>query len=191
VSDFDRTENILAEEDDCSTSSSDIDDDDDTYDKYDEQGLLVEFKKLLSKYMKLQKRHGDFLCSHKELIDSSALLESAHEVMITKVKDFKPHTYTCVSPSIDLSCANFCCSQAKSSCDDYVLVENYDSFIANENDEVKRENEMLKMKLSQLKGKGHEQSSQDNRDHMVKKIENGSIVTCAKLPQINLKTSYQ
>jgi hypothetical protein len=55
----------------------------------------------------------------------------------------------------------------------------------------KRENEMLNMELSQLKGKGHVQPSQDNRDHMVKKLEMGSTATCAKLPQINLKTSYQ
>jgi hypothetical protein len=50
---------------------------------------------------------------------------------------------------------------------------------------------MIKMELSQLKGKGHVQPSQDNCDHMVKKFEKGSIVTCAKLSQINLKTSYQ
>jgi hypothetical protein len=50
---------------------------------------------------------------------------------------------------------------------------------------------MLKMKLSQLKGKGHVQPSQDNCDHIVKKLEKGSTVTCAKLPQINLKISYQ
>jgi hypothetical protein len=53
VSGFGRTENILTEEDDCSTSSSDIDDDDDTDDGYDEQELLVEFKKFISKHMKL------------------------------------------------------------------------------------------------------------------------------------------
>jgi hypothetical protein len=35
------------------------------------------------------------------------------------------------------------------------------------------------------------QPSQDNRDHMLKKIEKGSTVTCTMLPQINLKTSYQ
>jgi hypothetical protein len=35
------------------------------------------------------------------------------------------------------------------------------------------------------------QQSQDNHDHMVKKLEKGSTVTCAKLPQIKLKTSYQ
>jgi hypothetical protein len=63
--------------------------------------------------------------------------------------------------------------------------------ITSENDELKRENEILKMELSQLKGKGHMQPSQDNHDHMLKKLEKGSIITCAKLPQINFKTSYQ
>jgi hypothetical protein len=151
----------------------------------------VEFRKLRHKHMKLQKMHQDLLCSHKELIDSYALLESTHEVIVTKVKDFKPHTCICAPPSIDLSCANSCCSQAKPSCDEHVLVETYDNFIASENDELKRENEMLKMELSRLKGKCHVQSSQDNRNHMVKKLEKGSTVICAKLPQINLKTSYQ
>jgi hypothetical protein len=113
----------LAEEDDCSTLSSDVDnDEDDTDDEYDEQELLVEFKKLISKHMKLQKRHGGLLYSHKELIDSYALLESAHEVMVTKVKDSQSHTYTCAQLSIDLSCTNSYCSQAKSSCDEHVLV---------------------------------------------------------------------
>jgi hypothetical protein len=144
----------------------------------------VEFKKHISKHMKLQKRHGDLLCSHKELMDSS----SAHKV--TMVKDSQPHTCTCAQPSIDLSCANSCCSQAKPSCDEHVHVENCDSLIASEKDELKRENEKLKMELSRLKGKGHVQPSQDNRDHMVNKLK-GSTVTCAKLPQINLKTSSQ
>jgi hypothetical protein len=120
-----------------------------------------------------------------------ALLESAQEVMVTTVKDSQPHTCTCVQHSIDLSCANSYCSQAKPSCDEHVLVETCESLIASENDELKRENEMLKMKLSRLKGKGHMQPSQDNRDHMVKKLEKGSIVICAKLPQIKLNTSYQ
>jgi hypothetical protein len=88
-----------------------------------------------------------------------ALLESAHKVMVTKVKDSKPHTCTCARPSIDLSCANYCCSQAKPSCDEHVLVETCDRFITSENDELKRENEMLKMESSRLKGKGHVQPS--------------------------------
>jgi hypothetical protein len=51
LSNFSRIETSLAEKDDCSTPSSD--DDDDIDDEYDEQELLVEFKKLISKYMKL------------------------------------------------------------------------------------------------------------------------------------------
>jgi hypothetical protein len=102
--------------------------------------------------------------------------------MVTKVKDSQRHTCTCAPPSIDLSCANSCFSQAKPSCDDHVLIETCDSFIESENDKLKRENEIIKMKLSRLKGKGHVQPSQDNHDHMVKKLEKGSTVTCAKLP---------
>jgi hypothetical protein len=48
---FGRIETSLAEEDNCSTSSSN--DDDDTYDEYNEQELLMEFKKLINKHMKL------------------------------------------------------------------------------------------------------------------------------------------
>jgi hypothetical protein len=145
LSGFGRIETSLAEEDDCSTSSSDVDD---TDDEYDEQELLLEFKKPISKHMKLQKRHGDLLCSQKELMDSYALLESAHEVMVTMVKDSQPYTCTCAQPSINLSCANSYCSQTRPSYDEHVLIETCDSLIANENDELKRENEMLKMELS-------------------------------------------
>jgi hypothetical protein len=54
LSSFGRIETSLAEEDDCYTSNSDNDNDID--DEYDEQELLVEFKKLISKHIKLQKR---------------------------------------------------------------------------------------------------------------------------------------
>jgi hypothetical protein len=50
---FGRIETSLTEEDDYSTSSSDDDDDDDTNDEYNEYELFVEFKKLISKRMKL------------------------------------------------------------------------------------------------------------------------------------------
>jgi hypothetical protein len=38
-----KQKNVLIEEDNCSTSSSDVNDDDKTGDEYDEQELLVEF----------------------------------------------------------------------------------------------------------------------------------------------------
>jgi hypothetical protein len=181
----------LVEEDDCSTSSSDDDDDDDTDNEYDDQVLLEEFHKLISKYMKLQKRYGDLLCSHENLIDSYILLEATHEIMLTTVKFAQPLTCTCAPHSINLSCDNSCCSQAKPSSDEHVLVETCDSLIVSENDELKREIEILKMKLSRLKGKSHVQPSQDNCDHIMKKLEKGSTITCIKWPQINLKKSYQ
>jgi hypothetical protein len=76
-------------------------------------------------------------------------------LQVTTVKFSQPHTCTCAPYSIDLSCANSCCSQAKPSCDEHVLIKTCDSLIASENDELKRENEILKMELSQLKCKGH------------------------------------
>jgi hypothetical protein len=63
---FCRTIIDLEEEDDCSMSSSNDDnDDDDTEDEYDDQGLLLEFQKLIIKHMELKKRHSDLLCSHE------------------------------------------------------------------------------------------------------------------------------
>jgi hypothetical protein len=54
VFNFCRIETSLVEEEDCSTSSSDDNDnDDDTDDEYDYDELLLEFKKLISKHMKL------------------------------------------------------------------------------------------------------------------------------------------
>jgi hypothetical protein len=50
VSGFGRTETSLVEEEDCSMSSFDDDDNDDEYD-YEE--LLLEYKNLISKHIKL------------------------------------------------------------------------------------------------------------------------------------------
>jgi hypothetical protein len=83
------------------------------------------------------------------------LLEATHEVMLTMVKSSEPHTCTCAPHSIDLSCANSCCSQAKPSCGEYVLVETCDNLIASKNVDLKNEIEMLKIELSRLKDKGH------------------------------------
>jgi hypothetical protein len=60
TSGFGRIKVTLAEEDDCSTCSSDDDndDDDDTEDEYDDQELLLEFKKHITKHMKLQNDMG-------------------------------------------------------------------------------------------------------------------------------------
>jgi hypothetical protein len=155
------------------------------------QVLVEEFEKLISKHKKMQEMHSKLLCPYEKLIDSYALLETIHEVMVTTVKSYQSHTCTCAPHSINLSCGNSCCSQAKPSCDEHVLVETCDNLIASENDELEREIEMLKVEFSQLISKCHVQPSQDNRDYMVNKLEKGSTITCAKFPQINLKKSYQ
>ena len=80
---------------------------------------------------------------------------------------------------IDESCSNPC----NEKCHEDVLVESCDDFIAKKNDDLKQEVEMLMKDLARLKGKSIEsnvQSSQDNREDMVKKLEKRSTVTCSK-----------
>ena len=76
-----------------------------------------------------------------------------------------------------LSCDKPCCSQSKNSCVEHVVAESCDDLITEENDELKREVEELKIEMITLKSKGQVQPSQDNRDNMVKKFEKGSNFT--------------
>jgi len=76
-----------------------------------------------------------------------------------------------------LSCDKLCCSQATNTCVEHVVAESCDDLIAEENDQLKREVEELKIEMIKLKSKGQVQPSQDNRDDMVKKLEKGSNLT--------------
>ncbi|CAN6221450.1 unnamed protein product [Urochloa humidicola] len=93
---------------------------------------------------------------------------------------------------IDESCSPPCNEE----CHEDVVVETCDEFIAKENDELKQEVEMLMRQLAYLKGKSTEETKskvqppQDNRDHMVNKLEKGATVTCFKCHQEGHK-SYQ
>ncbi|TVU06931.1 hypothetical protein EJB05_46967, partial [Eragrostis curvula] len=66
-------------------------------------------------------------------------------------------------------------------------IEEQELQLENKNDNLVREVEKLKNELRVLRGKGHVQPSQDNRDDMVKKLEKGSTVTCTKSPINKLK----
>ena len=80
---------------------------------------------------------------------------------------------------IDESFSNSC----NEKCNENIVIESCDDFIAKENDELKQEVERLMKDLYRLKGKGIDsnvQPSQDNRENMVKKLEKGSAVTCSK-----------
>ena len=115
-------------------------------------------------------------------MDSHLMLEIAHEVVVTTVKSYQPHTYKCTCTQVPyiLSCANNCCSQASQPSVEHVIVEICDDSITKENEELKEEVERLKRDLIQLKGKCNAQPSQDNREDMVKKLEKGSNEACMK-----------
>jgi hypothetical protein len=76
--------------------------------------LKAQLEDLTSKHMALQEKYDDLSCSYEKLVDSHAMLDIAHEVMVTSVKSYLPHMHKCTSSQvhIDLSCANPCLSQA-------------------------------------------------------------------------------
>ena len=119
------------------------------------------------------------------------MLEVAHEVVVTTVKSYQPHTHKCTYTQVSstLSCANNCCSQASQPSVELVLVETCDDSITKENEELKEEVERLRRDLIQWKGKCNAQLSQDNREDMVKKLEKGSTEACIKPHQEGHKSN--
>ena len=140
------------------------------------QMLKAQVESLTSKCVSLQGTHKEFEYSYEKLADSHAMLEVAHEVVITSVKSYQPlpHTCTCSQASIMLSCDKLCCSQSTNTCVEHVVAKSCDDLIAEENYQLKQEVEELKMKMTKLKCKGQVQSFQDNRYDMMKKLEKGS-----------------
>jgi hypothetical protein len=116
-------------------------------------------------------------------MDDHIILDITHEVVIENLKSQQPHTCTCIQIETILPCANACCpSTSKPS---FKL-----EFAGTKDDtyqKLKEENERLKMSLTQLKGKCIAQSSQDNRDYMVKKLETGTTEACTKSLEENVK----
>ena len=153
--------------------------------------LKDKVKRLTSKNETLQDSHDELLCSHGKLMDSHLMLEIAHEVVVTMVKSYQPHTHKCTCTQVPfiLSCANNCCYQASQPSVEHVLVEICDDSITKENEELKEEVERLKRDMIQLKGKCNAQPSQDNRKDMVKKLEKGSNEACIKPHQEGHKSN--
>jgi hypothetical protein len=58
-----------------------------------------------------------------------------------------------------------------------IHVESCDDFIAQANDQLKLEVRRLELETVKLKGKALGQPTQDNRDHMVNKLESKTTVT--------------
>ena len=147
------------------------------------QMLKAQVESLTSKCVTLQGTHKKLEYSYEKLADSHAMLEVAHEVVLTSVKSYQPlsHTCTCSPVQTMLSCDKPCCSQATNTCVEHVVPETCDDLIVEENDQLKREVEELKIEMIKSKSKGQVQPSQDNCDDMVKKLEKGSNLTTSAL----------
>jgi hypothetical protein len=145
--------------------------------------LKDQIEKLKVENLAFQNKYDMLLCSHENLIDDHIILNIAHEVVIENLKSQQPHSCTCIQIDTILPCANACCSStSKSSFELESAGTNDDSY-----QKLKEENERLKKSLTQLKGKCIAQPSQDNRDHMVKKLETGTTVACTTSLEENVK----
>jgi hypothetical protein len=115
-------------------------------------------------------------------MDDHIILNIAHEVVIENLKSQQPHSCTRIQIETILPCVNVCPSTSKSSFELEFAGTKDDTY-----QKLKEENERLKMSLTQLKGKCIAQPSQDNRDHMVKKLETDTTVACTKSLEENVK----
>jgi hypothetical protein len=133
---------------------------------------------LTSKHVKLQKDHEVLKCSHDNLQDEHVMLQVSHEVVVKFVRHFQPLTQcTCSLNSINFVCVNACCSQSQQSSVEQIYIDSCDDLIAKENDLLKLKVKIFKLEMIKLQGKALGQPTQDNRNHMVNKLESGTTVS--------------
>jgi hypothetical protein len=145
--------------------------------------LKDQVEKLKIENLAFQEKHDMLLCSHENLMDEHIMLNIAHEVVIENSKFQQPHSCTCIQIETILPCANACFPSTSKPSFELEFAETKDDIYQ----KLKEENERLKMNLTQLKGKCIAQPSQDNHDHMVKKLEMGTTVACTKSLEENVK----
>jgi hypothetical protein len=145
--------------------------------------LKDQVEKLKVENLAFQEKYDMLLCSHENLMDDHIMLNIAREVVIENLKSQQPHSCTCIQIETILPCANACCSSTSKSSFEIKFPGTKDDTCQ----ELKEENERLKISLTQLKGKCTAQPSQDNCDHMVKKLETGTTVACTKSLEENVK----
>jgi hypothetical protein len=137
--------------------------------------LTPQVDELTSKHMDLQALHMELKCSNEKLVESYAMLEVAHEVMITMIKSCQPSDNTC----------SYNGKKERQSWFELVTVEDCNDNLVQENKVLKQEAERLLKDLTKMKG--FVQPSQDNRETMVKKLEKGSTVqsSCNQVHESN------
>jgi hypothetical protein len=145
--------------------------------------LKDQVEKLKVENLAFQEKHDMLLCSHENLMDDHIMLNIAHEVVIENLKSQQPHSCTRIQIETKLPCANACCPSTSKSSFELEFAGTKDDIYQN----LKEENERLKISLTQLKGKCIAQPSQDNREHMVKKLETETTVACTKFLEENVK----
>jgi len=129
--------------------------------KKKDEDLKTQVDELTNKLMYEQTHGMEVKCSNERIMDSLAILEIAHEVMVTVVKSNKQINNTCSQNE----------NKEKQSWYEQVIVEDCNDDLALENEVLKQEVERLSLDLSKLKGKSVVQPSQNNRETMVKKLE--------------------
>jgi hypothetical protein len=129
------------------------------------------------------------LYSHESFMDDHIMLDIAHVVVLSILKSYQPHMCTCVQTETILLCSTVCCSHERQSSIELELLELSDISYAKENKELKEEIERLRGSYTQLKGKCHAQSAQENCYNMMKNLEKGTTVTCSKPLQRSTKLS--
>jgi hypothetical protein len=77
--------------------------------------LKAQLEVLTSKHVKMQKEYEILKFSDEDLQDTHVMLQVSHEVVVTLVKHFQPHTQECTySPNfVNSMWANVCCSQSQ------------------------------------------------------------------------------
>jgi hypothetical protein len=132
-------------------------------------------------------------CSHEDLQDAHVMLQVSHEVVVTSVKHFQPHTqeYICSPNFINPICANAYCSQSTQSNVEQINVDSCDDLIPEENDTLKLEVKMLEQKVKVLEKQVKVRHPQDNHRNMVNKLENGSNSTKRASQQSNKAQSLK
>jgi hypothetical protein len=145
--------------------------------------LKDQVEKLKVENLAFQEKYDMLLYSHKNLMDDHIISNIAHEVVIENLKSQQPHSCTCIQIETILPCANAYCPSTSKSSFELEFAGTKD----NTYQELKEENERLNMSLTQLKGRCTAQPSQDNCDHMVKKLEMGTTMACTKSLEENVK----
>jgi hypothetical protein len=137
--------------------------------------------------VKIQKDYEMLKCSHGDLQDTHVMLQVSHEVVVTSVKHFQPHTQGCTcSPNfVNHICTNACCTQSPQSNVVQINVDSCDDLIAEENDILKLEVKRLEQKVKVLEKQAKVRSPQDNCRNMMNKLEKGSNFTKRASQQSN------